>query len=69
MDMKLMRCRPTVVGNESPPTGDRRMSVVSQIAPSIQHVDVGRHSSFWQRDLHYLLNSVISDHPREYGRH
>lgn len=59
---------PTVVPTEAPPTRNRSVSSVSQYAPSIQRPDVGRRSTFWQRGLHYMFNSVITDHPREYAR-
>lgn len=65
LDVLLILHRPTVVPTEAP---SRESSVSSHRPPSIGNVSVGRHSTFWQRDLRDILNSVVSDRPRAHNR-
>lgn len=49
----------------SPGVHQSNNSITSMEAPSIGDLNVGRHSTFWQRDLRAILNSVITDDPRQ----
>lgn len=60
----LILRRPTMVQTEAPPS---RNSIESYRRPSNGDASPNRHT-FWQRDLRFMLNEVVSDRSREHGR-